>query len=125
MCSAEDGSGEETVYANYHSGPQLSAKAHYRANYGHSVIYSIFQEEDVSEDHGVTTCTQPCMTDEIMKSDVDPLLVLSQQTEATWEKETYSQNLFQIYHQNRCLKNICPPLQNLIYFLTIKWWNIL
>ena len=68
------------------SGPQLLAKAHYRVNYGYAAIDSILEEEDDFEDHEVTTSTQPCITDESTKSDVDPLLVLSQQTQTTREK---------------------------------------
>ena len=44
----------------------------------------MLEEKDKSKDVGVTTCTQPCTTDETMKSDVDLLLVLLPQ--ATWEK---------------------------------------
>ena len=64
-------------------------KAYYRVNYGHAVNNSILEDED-SKDHEVTTSTQPCMTDKTMKSDVDPLLVLSQQAQTTWE----NRNLF-------------------------------
>ena len=113
MCSAVDIDGEEKVSANHLPGPQLSVKAHYCVNYGHAVIDSILQEDNL-EDHGVVASTQSCMTDETMKSDVDSLLVLSRQTQTTWKKEIFSQNLFQIYHQNRCLKIICLALQNLI-----------
>ena len=44
----------------------------------------MLEEKDKSEDHGVTAGTQSCMTDEVIKSDVDQLLVLLPQT--TWEK---------------------------------------
>ena len=56
----------------------------HKRNYGDAVIVSMLEEKDKSEDHGVTTCTQPCTTDETMKPDVDLLLVLLPQT--TWKK---------------------------------------
>ena len=64
MCSDEDSDGEENVSANHLSGSQLSAQAHYRVNYGHAVIDSMLEEEDVSEqDQVATTSIQPCFAD--------------------------------------------------------------
>ena len=74
--SNEDSDGEETVSANHLYGPQFSAQAQHHVNYGDTVIDSMLKEKDKSEDYGVTTCTQPCTTDETMKSDIDLLLVL-------------------------------------------------
>ena len=55
MYAAKDSDGEETVSANHFSSPRLPAKAHFCVNYGNAVIDSILEEEDVSEDHGVST----------------------------------------------------------------------
>ena len=47
----------------------------------------MLEEEDNSEDHGVTKSTQICTTDEVMKLDIDSLLLLSSQAQSIWEKE--------------------------------------
>ena len=45
MCSVKDNNGKETVSANHFFGLQLSAKAHYRVNYGYAVIVSIIEKK--------------------------------------------------------------------------------
>ena len=76
MWPNEDSDGEETVSADHLSGRQFSAQAQYHVNYGDAVINNMLDKKDKSEDHGVTTCTQPCTPDETMKSDVVQLLVV-------------------------------------------------
>ena len=121
ICSAEDSDGEETVSVNHPSGPQLLVKAYCRVNYGHAVIDSKLEEEDDSEDHGVTTSTQLCMADETMKSDVDSLLVLSRQTQTTWEKRSLFPKSFSNLPPKLLFTDYISPTAKFDFFLTMKW----
>ena len=122
MWSNEDSDGEETVSGNYlsGSGPQFSAQAQYHVNYGDAVIDSMLEEKDKSEDRGVTTCTQPCTTDETMKSDVDLLLALLPQT--TWEKDLLIKS-FSNLPPKTLFKDYTrmSPTAILDLFLVMKW----
>ena len=96
MCSDEDSDGEETASANHLSGPQLSAQAQYRVNYGHAIVDSMLEEEDTLEpDHGVSANNHPrAGADNTMEQFVDPFLLVPQQTEATWDKRDLSTGCF-------------------------------
>ena len=80
MWSTEDSDDKKTFSTNHLFGPQFSAQAQYHVNYGDAVIGSMLEAKEKSEDHGLAICTQPCTTDETMKSDVDLLLLLLPQT---------------------------------------------
>ena len=77
MCSDEDSDREETASANHLSGPQLSAQAQYRVNYGHAIVDSMLEEEDTSEpDHEVSANSHPCASaDNTMEPFVYPFLL--------------------------------------------------
>ena len=66
-------------------------------------------EEDNSEVvDGATTSAQPC-TDETMNLDVDPLLLLSPPTQATWDKKDLSTKSFSNPPPKKFLQGCSSP----------------
>ena len=74
----------------------------------------MLEEKDKSEDHGITTITQPCTTDETMKSDVDLLLVLLPQT--TWEKRDLLTKSFSNLPPETLFEKYMSPTAKLDFF---------
>ena len=99
LLSDEDSDDEEGASADHLSGPQLSAAAEYRINYGNSVINSL--ETDASPDEEAlvssTNVSDSALSLSVCEQEENSLLILKPTTSCiSWKKKIYPKEILLI-----------------------------
>ena len=118
LLSDEDSDDEEGVSAAHLSGPQLSATAEYRINYGNSVVNSL--EFDASADEDAVTASTDVSDHDLSNLDSETeentfLLLKPAATSLSWQKKDLQPTTFTDSPSRSFLKVLCHRQPSLTY----------
>ena len=118
LLSDEDSDDEEGVSAAHLSGPQLSATAEYRINYGNSVVNSL--EFDASADEDAVTASTDVSDHDLSNLDSETeentfLLLKLAATSLSWQKKICNRQRLLILLLEVFLKILCHRQPSLTY----------
>ena len=123
LLSDEDSDDEEGLSAAYLSGPQLSATAECRINYGNSVVNIL--EFDASADEDAVTASTDVSDHDLSNLDSETeentfLLLKPAATSLSWQKKICNRQRLLILYLEVFLKILCHRQPSLTYALMKK-----